>query len=218
LITPLPFDSSLFGYPVGKCQIDESWIESDFLKEAKHFKLVYLFSDAPFEFKQAQLFPVDVRLSFVKSLEYSISSDTSITLYNGDLTEGLLSLALESGVYSRFYTDPRFVHGEFEKLYRRWIEKEVSQNQVLLAKNQTGFVSCEVINKEAQIGLIAVNKDQRGKGWGKKLVQAAENFAIQKGAQTMTIGTQAANLPASALYQSMGYQLIERKYIHHYWG
>jgi dTDP-4-amino-4,6-dideoxy-D-galactose acyltransferase len=218
LITPLLFDSSLFGYAVGKCLVDEAWSESNFLEAAKSYRLVYLFSDELLDFRTLKIQPVDLRLTFFKNLKRRNADNAEIQPYSGILTETLRCLAFESGVFSRFHTDPNFVNREFEKLYQLWIEKALTQHEVLLTKDQAGFVTCAVAEYDAQIGLIAVQKDQQGKGWGKKLIQAAENFAIQKGAQSMTIGTQAANLPASSLYHSMGYQLIEREFIYHYWG
>ncbi|MFL0682730.1 MAG: GNAT family N-acetyltransferase [Algoriphagus aquaeductus] len=217
MITPLPFDSSLFGYAVGKCMVGEEWSQSDFLEAARSFRLVYLFSEEPLPIENSPIQPIDLRLTYFKNLKRQNANSAEIHSYAGTLTENLLNLALESGVFSRFHTDPNFVNLEFEKLYQRWIEKALTQHEVLLAKNQAGLVTCSIAEHDAQIGLIAVQKDQRGKGWGKKLIQAAENFAIQKEAQTMTIATQAANLPASALYKSLGYQLIERKYIYHFW-
>ena len=203
---------------MGKCQIDESWIESDFLKEAKHFKLVYLFSDESLHFENSLIQPVDLRLTYFKNLKRLNADNPDVHPFSGPMTESLLSLAMESGIFSRFHTDPKFVNQEFEKLYQIWIEKAMIQNEVLLAKSQAGFVTCSIAECDAHIGLIAVKKDQRGKGWGKKLIQAAENFAIKKGAQTMTIGTQSANLPASMLYQSAGYQLIRSQFVYNYWG
>lgn len=203
---------------MGKCLADEAWSESEFLEEAKSFKLVYLFSDEALDFRSSQIFPVDLRLTFFKNLKRLNTNTSEIYLYSGALTESLLNLALESGVYSRFHTDPRFVNSEFEKLYQLWIEKGLAQHEVLIAKDHAGFVSFNLSEHNAQIGLIAVQKDQRGKGLGRNLILMAENFAIQKGAQTMTIGTQAANLPASALYRSLGYQLVQQQFIYHYWS
>ncbi len=203
---------------MGKCLADEAWSEPEFLEAAKSYRLVYLFSDLPLDFKSSKIFPVDLRLTFFKNLKRLNTSTSEIYPYSGALTETLLNLALESGVYSRFHTDPRFVNREFEKLYQLWIEKALAQHEVLIAENLGGFVTCKVSEGDAQIGLIAVRKGQRGKGLGKKLIQTAENFAIQKGAQTMTIGTQAANLPASALYRGMGFQLVQQQFIYHYWG
>ena len=218
MITPLSFDSSLFGYEVGKCLADEAWSEPSFLEAAKSYRLVYLFSDELLDFRSPKIQPVDLRLTFFKNLKRRNAENAEIQPYSGPLSEILQALAFESGVYSRFHTDPRFINREFEKLYQLWIEKALTQQEVLLAKDQAGFVSCSVDGYDAQIGLIAVQKNHRNKGWGKKLIQSAENFAIQKGSQTMTIGTQATNLAASSLYHRMGYQLIEKKFIYHYWG
>ncbi len=218
MITSLPFDSSLFGYSVGKCLADDAWSEFEFLKAAKSYRLVYLFSDEPLDFRSLKIQPVDLRLTFFKNLKRRNVENAEIQPYSGSLSETLQALAFESGVYSRFHTDPRFVNREFEKLYQLWIEKALTRQEVLIAKDQAGFVSCSVDGYDAQIGLIAVQKNHRNKGWGKNLILAAENFALQKGACTMTIGTQAANLPASVLYQSIGYQLIEKNFIYHYWG
>lgn len=203
---------------MGKCLADEDWSELEFLEAAKSYRLVYLFSEVPLDFKSTQIQSVDLRLTFFKNLKGQNPNTTEIYPYSGELSENLLTLALESGGFSRFHTDPRFINREFEKLYRLWIEKALAQQEVLIAEELAGFVTCEVLENEAQIGLIAVRKDHRGKGWGKRLIQAAENFAIQKGAQSMTIGTQTANFPASALYHSMGYQVVQRQFIYHYWG
>jgi dTDP-4-amino-4,6-dideoxy-D-galactose acyltransferase len=216
MITPLPFDSTLFGYPVGKCQVDESWNKTKLLEQATHYRVVYIFSKFQLELASKHFLLADIKLTFSKNLHGIHSTDPEICPYFGELTDQLLNLALESGVYSRFHTDPGFVGGEYEKLYQLWIEKALANKEVLLAENQAGFVSCSISGKLAQIGLIAVDKSQRGKGWGKKLVLAAEDFALQKGAQSMIIGTQQANIPASTLYQRLGYELVERIYIYHY--
>jgi dTDP-4-amino-4,6-dideoxy-D-galactose acyltransferase len=217
VISALTFDSSLFGYPVGKCLAASSWEERDFLKAAKPFKLVYLVAQEELSYQHPQIFPADIRLTFSKNLDQLTHSNEDVQSFDGDLTDSLLELALESGVYSRFKKDPRFVDGEFEKLYTRWIKKALDQKEVLISRDHSAFVTCQVVGEEAQIGLIAVAKSQRGKGWGKKLIHEAEQHALRLGANRMVIGTQESNLPASALYQALGYQLVERSFIYHFW-
>lgn len=217
LISSLPFDSDLFGYPVGKFQANESWNETGFLDQAKPYSLVYIFSILPLSIQTKHIRLVDVKLTFSKKLLHSTKEEEdNLQSFSGPLTDKLLELSLESGVFSRFKTDPDFVNGEFEKLYTIWIEKAVTQEEVLVAKNQAGFVSCSISGKMAQIGLIAVDQNHRGKGWGKRLVQAAEQFAIQKGAESMSIATQDSNAPAVALYQKLGYNLAEKTFVYHY--
>jgi dTDP-4-amino-4,6-dideoxy-D-galactose acyltransferase len=216
-ITALPFDSALFGYPVGRCQLGENWDENLFLAQAKNYQLVYIFSDAAIQTVSPALSLADVRITFGKELTSSNAVDLGIHPYMGELTEQMSKLALESGAFSRFKTDPRFVKGEYEKLYRLWISQALKQGEVLIVEDLAGFVTCHVSAGEASIGLIAVDPDQRGKGWGKRLVKAAENFAYDRGAMRLKIGTQQANAPALAMYQSLGYKEVERCFIYHYW-
>jgi dTDP-4-amino-4,6-dideoxy-D-galactose acyltransferase len=216
-ITPLPFDSSLFGYPVGKCQLDEFWDEADFLNEAKEFRLVYIFSRKPVPIHSGCIHLADIRLTFGKELRHFESTDILISPYSGELTKVLLDLALESGVYSRFHTDPAFDQEEYKKLYTLWIKNALENQEVLLAERMAGFVSCQLSEEKAQIGLIAVAQNRRGQGWGKKLVRAAEALAFENGARYMTIGTQQVNVPATSLYQSVGYKEIDRVWVYHWW-
>lgn len=216
-ISPLSFDSSLFAYPVGKFEAGDLWNEASFLNQVKDFHLVYIFSKKPIEINSDRIYLSDTKFTFEKQLDAPREGDPEIKLYSGELNEQLLSLALESGVYSRFKTDPGFKNGEFEKLYKLWIQNALNQKEVWVAKNLAGFVSCHLSGTESSIGLIAVDKNQRGKGWAKRLVKAAENFAFLHGAQTLKIGTQIKNNPAVNLYQSLGYELVDKVFVYHYW-
>lgn len=213
----LPFDSSLFGYPVGKCIADEFWEERRFLEQTSDFDLVYVFSKKPLKLSLDRFTLADIKLTFEKALQLSEQKDPLIQAYKKPLSPQLFALALESGIYSRFYTDQKFQNGEFEKLYRIWIQNALDREEVLITDDLSGFVSCEVSKNSAQIGLIAVNENHRGKGWAKRLMQAAEQTAFDKGAKSIAVSTQEINIPASTLYQSLGYNLKERTFIYHYW-
>ena len=94
----------------------------------------------------------------------------------------------------------------------------MDQKEVLIAKGNAGFVSGHLSGENAQIGLIAVDENYRGKGWGKRLVIASEHFAKERGALSLRIPTQQANTPACKLYQSLGYQVVDTDYVYHYWN
>ena len=57
---------------------------------------------------------MDVKLVFEKALKSESTFTDNIELYQGQLTEDLISLALASGEYSRFKVDPRLDQGEFD--------------------------------------------------------------------------------------------------------
>jgi ribosomal protein S18 acetylase RimI-like enzyme len=224
MITPLPFDSDLFGYPVGKKLWSSGDDEDQFSELASPFQLVYIFSSTPISFVSPQLRHVDTKLSFTKTLDHShvpegiflLGKDSSL-LQDSTVVQKLQFLALESGTYSRFKTDPRLQQGEFEKLYQLWIQKAMSEGNILMAPEMAGMVTFEIKGPNAQIGLIAVHPDHRRKSWGKNLVLAAEAQAAAQGAVSMLIPTQEANVPAVKLYSDLGYQLIERSYLYHFW-
>jgi ribosomal protein S18 acetylase RimI-like enzyme len=224
MILPLPFDSDLFGYPVGKFFWAPSNDESQFLSEAEHFQLVYIFSKTPLSFSSQDILHVDTKLTYLKTLdnlqsteEIKLLEKNSKTKMDPHIQEVLHFLALESGAFSRFKTDPRLRQGEFEKLYRLWIKKAMSEGNILMAPEMAGMITFDIKGPNAQIGLIAVHPDHRRKSWGKNLVLAAETQAAAQGAISMLIPTQEANVPAVKLYSDLGYQLYERSYLYHFW-
>jgi len=215
-IASLPFDSSLFGYPVGKYVADETWKEHDFLTQAEAFRLVYLFSKNPLNPNSDRIRDADIKLTFSKDLTKSAARDPGILPYSGLLSDQLFTLALESGIFSRFRTDSNFKDSEFEKLYKIWVQNALDRKEVLIADDFSGFVSCAGSGETAQIGLIAVDKNERGKGWAKRLMQAAERKAFLQGAKCLIVSTQEMNIPASKLYESLGFELNERIFVYHY--
>ena len=161
---------------------------------------------------------VDTKVTFQKSLT-PIQSNEVIQKYESSIVEKeLVELAYLSGTFSRFKTDSRLQNQEFEKLYMLWISSAFEKKQVLVAPEKAGMITYSVENELGRIGLIAVSKKHQGQGWGKKLVQAAECRCQQEGAIEMLIPTQESNIPACKLYQSLGYQRVERLFVYHWWN
>ncbi len=68
-----------------------------------------------------------------------------------------------------------------------------------------GYVNPVVDGPEAWIGGLGVVPDHRGKGIGKQLMAAAEEFSKAKGAETSVLEVIQGNERAQALYRSLGY-------------
>jgi dTDP-4-amino-4,6-dideoxy-D-galactose acyltransferase len=49
-------------------------------------------------------------------------------------------------------------------------------------------------------------------------MKAAERKAFLQGAKSLSVSTQEINIPASKLYKSLGYELIDRIFVYHYWN
>ncbi|SFB61522.1 GNAT family N-acetyltransferase [Algoriphagus aquimarinus] len=217
MITPLPFDTQLFNYPVGRISINTDWNEENFAIAAKEFQLIYLFSKSPVAFNNPSIQLVDIKMTFEKHID-NPTEIPEIKPFQKSLSKELQDLAFESGAYSRYKLDTRLNQEEFEKLYRIWIQKAWESNSVLQAPDLQGMVTYSVDAKAAKVGLIAVSKESQGKGWGKKLMKAAEATAFSLGAETIEVSTQETNIPACKLYESLGYKLAEKTFVYHWYS
>jgi len=136
-------------------------------------------------------------------------------------------LSLAAGVYSRFHCDPRFPRDKFEELYRIWIERSVRRelaDVVLVARDATeptsgllGMVTVSAAEAAGSIGLIAVAEMARGRGVGRRLIEAAHVWMRQCDAVEGRVVTQRANLPACRLYERAGYRLSTVEHYYHFW-
>jgi dTDP-4-amino-4,6-dideoxy-D-galactose acyltransferase len=135
----------------------------------------------------------------------------------------LYRLALQSGVHSRFFVDPRFPRSLFEKLYREWIRKSVTRvlaKSVLVAGSAdqiTGMVTVGEKNGRGDIGLVAVDSASRGRGIGRSLVGAALGWFALHAYSTAQVVTQRANTQACQLYLRCGFAVESVENFFHFW-
>ncbi|MCG9879100.1 MAG: GNAT family N-acetyltransferase [Bacteroidia bacterium] len=223
-IKRLEWDSDFFGYEVASCA-GFSAVESDLaaLQNAP-FKLLYVGLNQALTQAPDNFFLADEKIV----LEREIGSNRSFLMDDGmevlhENSEQLTNLALQSGLYSRFKVDPNFKNNEFEKLYAIWIENSLKKEEhqhvfaYISEGNLEGFVSISVKSGVLNIGLIAVNEHTRGKGIGKKLIDAVCNYAQQNGFKKISVVTQAANENAMNFYHKNSFQVVSRTFIYHVW-
>jgi len=218
LINYLPFDADLFGYHVGKTIISSDWDETVFLEKAKLYELVYLFSNTKIEMQNPGIQFIETKVFFEKELKESYQVKSVQAYFEGGLARQLVDMALQSGTHSRFKLDPGFISDEFEKLYRKWIQTAFEENIILLYTNANGMITVNIEKLTARIGLFAVDSKYQRKGIGADLLVAAESYAINNGAKSMKITTQANNEEACRLYTKMGYEVEAVSYVYHYWN
>lgn len=139
-------------------------------------------------------------------------------------TKKLEDLAIQSGEYSRFNVDPRIPTERFEELYRTWIRKSVDRSfadAVMVVQGDDGEIAGMVTlgekNGRGDIGLIAVNVECRGKGYGRALVYTALEFFRSKGTLDAQVVTQGGNGPACKLYEATGYSVEKQENYFHFW-
>ncbi len=230
----LDWDSSFFGILTGMitCNDLQEGELAEMLDSMKEqgFRLVYY--PAAFKIENERILDryngimADEKVTFVKLLGENVlpEPDSHINSYAGpEVSTDLLTLAWESGIYSRFNVDPHFKNDEYKHLYKKWIERSVSREiakDVLVFMDGTaigGMITLGEKNNRGDIGLVAVAESARGKGIGKKLMFAAENVFKKMGYQQVQVVTQGINTPAMKLYENSGYTIDERLFYYHFW-
>ena len=231
----LEWDTGFFGYKIAGIKIFGLGLARlnkiiAGLRE-NNFKLAYCFADpedriSNDSFRQVNGYLADEKVTYsapIKDGNIIPGCDNIIPYDLNYASEQLKSLALQSGIYSRFRTDPGFRNNEFEKLYFEWIEKSVNKtlsSEVLIYKEDKeilGFVSLMIHNNIGAIGLIAVDENQRGKAIGKKLVNAAFAYFNDRKIIEIEVVTQKANDMACRFYKSCGFEIKSTVNIYHLW-
>ena len=224
----LTFDSNLFGRPIGKLMITpetENILASD--KELEDFFLLYLFSKYPLDIRNPKISYRDEKVLFAKKVtEYKFDEPNltpSIRLNNEHcIDDRLVELAYMSGEYSRFRRDQKISVDVFQALYTTWLQKSFNcvNTEVITCQDSgliCGFITVEIRPEAASIGLIAVDSKNRGRGYGRMLVNQAFKLAQMNNCERVLVYTQAVNDSAMKFYRKLGFLLSDVTYIYHYW-
>lgn len=228
----LEWDSTFFNIKIGTITFERNaklnWSEINSLIKRSSFDLVYIFENLDFfpESSSDLQYLVDTKIIFSKKINFCNEDIPEIVNYQEFIEaklEELYSLALDSGAYSRFKIDKRFKNSDFIKLYHKWIDNylgsDIGNDLFLYVENDRllGFITVSYSCKVATIGLIAVNKDVRGKSIGTKLLKKVEKRAVLNGCTTVVVATQLQNKIACNFYSRNGYKISEIKNIYHIW-
>ena len=239
IIEYLEFDSKLFNYKTGKALFSNIYkIENHHILthiKKNNYKLVYLaiedihklnraeLSNAIKKFNELGAKLIDKKILFSKNIKTK-QEINEITSYNSStLTQKLLDLNYQSGKYSRFKKDKNFRNREFELLYKIWIEKSLNHSIAdkvfvkYMNKEIAGFLTVKAYETYAEIGLISVDTNHRGKKIGQKLIKKAEEFTFNKGLSELKVATQWHNTGAVNFYKKNGFIEDKINYIYHLW-
>lgn len=230
----LDWDSAFFGINVCRIRSDISGegVLGQVLQalHAAGIDLAYYSAERPLQpgttgTSLFDIVPVDRKLTYFKPVNPLVQPVPSVASYSGSEPDAaLVRLAILSGTYSRFQVDHRIGRAAFEKLYTQWIINSVHRSiaqEVLIHREDgaiRGFVTLGGKAPVADIGLIATDPAYQGKGIGRQLMVAAENwFAVRQYTRIQVI-TQFDNIPARRLYERCGYGAAAPEYFYHFWN
>jgi dTDP-4-amino-4,6-dideoxy-D-galactose acyltransferase len=174
---------------------------------------------------------VDVRVELALSLRKSGPSrgawpiTARVRLATPSDLPDLLRLAAASHYDTRFFKDERFDAARAEDLYKEWISRDVSQHTVFVCESPTavgrpcGYISCarDEERREGSIGLIAVVPDHKGAGLGTALMEAALEWCVDAGLDSVRVVTQGTNVAALRLYERCGFLTADVGIWFHRW-
>jgi ribosomal protein S18 acetylase RimI-like enzyme len=224
MIKILEWDSSFFNRRIGLLDLNYG---SPNFEDLNDWDLIYIIHDEDFtlDINKFNKTYSETKVVFSKMIIESkniIDKNISVAKKN-DNKKQIYNLALESGKFSRFNLDTNFKKAEFKKLYQKWVDNSFNKefaDAVLVYKNENemvGFVTYKILVDFATIGLIAVSPLYQGKGIGRKLINAVEMELINRQIVELRIPTQFQNEIACEFYLKLGYKIIEKKIVKHYW-
>lgn len=236
MIHQLKFDTALFGYPVGKLDVEESgnFEYSHLAEQAKKFELIYVFSPLPLK-SYGLLHDAGVKVNWVKTISKadpfvrpaSIQSMEGLEVVvmdkaaiNPSESMEIHELSLHCGHFSRFRTDPDFVRDEFGKLYGKWWQESIKKGHEVVAVKKTGKIIGMLIFKmkkdAAHIALFAVLPEMRRHGVGSLLLQQAISMVEQAGIGKIRLSTQKENHTAMSFYNHFGFEIENTIQVYHW--
>jgi len=133
----------------------------------------------------------------------------------------LQQIATDIYTDTRFYYDRQFARSQAAALYREWVTKSCQTETVFVIPSEeeiSGFITCNFDQPElGRIGLIGVKGDAQGKGHGRLLVSAAQQYFQGNGATEVRVVTQGRNIAAQRLYQAQGFRTHSVGLWYHKW-
>jgi dTDP-4-amino-4,6-dideoxy-D-galactose acyltransferase len=135
--------------------------------------------------------------------------------------DDFISLAISSGIYSRFALDPSLNH-KFEEMYSLWLRNSLNKklaDKVFVTKSNdfiTSFITCRIKNEIGNIGLIATHADYRGNSLGRNLINHVHKWYIQNDIRFSEVVTQKSNKIACTFYENYGFEISHEELVYHW--
>jgi ribosomal protein S18 acetylase RimI-like enzyme len=179
-------------------------------------------------FEQAGFITVDGILTFlIHKDDIAIgrpnnTGNMNIRLAKPTDRDSLIALARSTFIYDRFHSDPFITQEVADNLHATWMKNSLAgtaADAVIMAEDDRGpmgFLTCKLQNSlKGTLGkligtivLVGTAKAARGRGVAREMTSFALAWFKQQGADMVEVGTQLRNIPASRLYQSCGFNLV----------
>ena len=215
----LPWDSDFFGTSIARASLSDTPLASA-VAEARdsNVSCIYLFVPASDVRQITEAAHVGARLVGLRTelagtIDSLGSSDARRTK-EADIPD-VRRMAEDLARASRFRADGRFDAAAIDVMYRIWLASCLDEGVVVVPREGlTGFVGARIKNGESHIELVYVAGAARGARLASRLVAAA---ASSLGISRARVATDAGNVAAQRMYQSLGLKTEAVEAILHLW-
>lgn len=140
-------------------------------------------------------------------------------------TPVLMEIAGRIHHITRFWRDPGFPADRCSELYRRWLQRDVTDraDRILVCEctgQPVGYVTC-ILDTDSPgcgtISLLGVHEAHRQKGMGSRLLRGAIEWFGSEGVVDVSVVTQGTNISSLRVYQEAGFLIDSMMVWFHRW-
>ena len=234
---PRPWDSTFFGVSIAQIVARRASSEelSLAIEQARleEIDCLYFLADAndaeTVRAAEANRFAlVDVRLTLDCAIARAgngaaSTGDAMIRPARPEDLPRLTAIARISHRYTRFHVDTRFDPARSDELYAEWIARSVEgklADAVWVVQSDEaprGYITASRGGTATSIGLIAVEPEYRGRGYGDRLLRAMMHWSASQGVDRVSVVTQGRSAPAVRFYERAGFTASTVEFWYHCW-
>ena len=228
-------DTNYFGVKSAKvilkkaCVSDQ--IQNELLNFLENFEFVVITNQAndpcnnQWLGEKSKAFLTDINVQFRKEASETKGIPPSIRIAD-TFPENfqILRIAENAFTVSRFLNDPYLPVEKAKHIYADMARNAFGTKGrffVTYQEKETigGFLlfSIDFDHSSSTIELIAIDQSFIGRGAGRSLIRAMENYVFKEAVNTIKVGTQLNNMSALSFYTSCGFRYAECSSIYHYW-
>jgi len=150
---------------------------------------------------------------------------------DGMISSEMIDLAINTGVHSRFYRDPRLRREQMMNMFETWVRnsaKRVAADYMIVAsvhegndEKVVGYITCTIkVGEGATFGditLMACNPEYSHLGVTWHLLHSAIEWFKSKGIDRVEGTTHSTNTACQAMFETAGMQKIRTSHDYHVW-
>ena len=164
---------------------------------------------------------IDTNIQLSLNTKLSDTKNTNIRFANLTDEQSIKDLAKSSFKYSRFHLDRKISEKVASKIKEEWAGNyfygKRGRWMVVAEYNSKVVGFLQILSKSDNIiviDLIAVNEENRGKGYAKDMISYAFTNCLH-GVGKIEVGTQIANIASLDLYTKLGFRISSSSYVLH---